>query len=224
MAILITACACFVLLFISIVSSSRIRIPIEIKTFSNASKMNHFNELRLRPRGYFGLLDHKRMLKSYYHSSDDGASSFSNQIQKLNPETPKNYEEISVDFYLKDKESVFKFLLNNAPIPNHLLTNAKFFEEALNRGYRSLCLHLIQNTEQKIEILKENGENLLVKIIEKGMSELFGVLLTKRKTETLKAFDVADAPSGQTPLLAAIKYADRLAIYYLSSENKSNQN
>lgn len=219
MAILITAS--LVLIFISIVSSSRIRIPVAINFFSNALKNDFIkNELRFRPRNFFGLLDNKRMLNSHYHSSDDTSSFFD---QKPNPETSKSYEEISIDFYLKDKENVSKFLLNNTPIPNHLLINSKFFEEALNRGYRSLCLHLIQNTEQKFEILKENGENLLVKIIEKGMSELFGVLLTKRKAETLKAFDVVDSISGQTPLLVAINYGDRLAIYYLISEKNEKQ-
>ena len=78
----------------------------------------------------------------------------------------------------------------------------------MNTGNQELCLYLLQSG-QTIKILNElGGENLLVKIIEKGMSKTMNYLLKNRLDEIRLALDVMDELSGNTPLLSAIQVKD----------------
>ena len=93
-------------------------------------------------------------------------------------------------------------------IPSDLTGDSDLFNEAVNTGNQELCLYLLQSG-QTIKILNElGGENLLVKIIEKGMSKTMNYLLKNRLDEIRLALDVMDELSGNTPLLSAIQVKD----------------
>lgn len=93
-------------------------------------------------------------------------------------------------------------------IPSDLTKDPDLFNEALNSGNQDLCLYLLQSG-QSIRILNEiSGENLLVKVIEKGMSKTMNHLLKNRLNEIRLALDVMDDISGNTPLLSAIQVKD----------------
>lgn len=119
----------------------------------------------------------------------------------LLPTLPKSDME-RFNILTHDKE----FLLN-APIPSNLLIDPDFFEDAVQRGERSVCYRLLKNG-QRVRILNSNGNNLLVKIIEKGMTDLIGILLNDKKTrdEASRALNVVDASTGKTPMKLLIEY------------------
>lgn len=134
----------------------------------------------------------------------------------LNDEIILNNSKKTFNLLKYNKE----FLLN-APIPSYLLNDPDFFDDVLLRGDRSVCSHILRSG-QKVCILKSNGDNLLVKIIQKGRSELIGMLLNEKTTrdEALRALNVVDASTGKTPFEVAVELSDRIAIFEIVSPRK----
>lgn len=121
-------------------------------------------------------------------------------------------------FNLGNKEFVEQLETGN--VPHHLLMNPEFFDQAMQLGHRSLCPRLLRHG-QIVNILKENGDNLFVKMIQKGMPELIGMLVERGSHEAVWALKAVDASSGLTPFNAAILHQDRIAVLEIVSPRKS---
>lgn len=111
--------------------------------------------------------------------------------------------------YSSDKE-VIKLLVRG-PQPLHLLLDPEYFIDAVNMGKHSLCSHLLRNG-QKVELIDKDGNNLLVRIIEKKMSFLIGILMETNHYMTMLALDVKDTKTGHTPFSMAVEQGDLIAI------------
>lgn len=120
----------------------------------------------------------------------------------------------SISQYLIDPQNIIK--LYKDPIPSHYLNNSYFFDGAIATGNRVLCSYLARNGQQ-VNLLKENGDNVLVRLIEMGMSEVIGTLIQKHTLDTFKALHAIDASTGHTPLSMAIKLEDIMAVYEIVS-------
>ena len=120
----------------------------------------------------------------------------------------------NLNYYLRDHEIMKR--LTNGPSPVHLLNDPEFFNDVVEGGKQALASQLLRNG-QKVKIIDENGNNLLVRIIEKQMSHLIGSLVIHRRKETIEAFHKKDAKTGHTPLSMAVELGDRIAIYEIVS-------
>lgn len=120
----------------------------------------------------------------------------------------------NLNYYLRDHEIMKR--LTNGPSPVHLLNDSEFFNDVVEGGKQALASQLLRNG-QKVKIIDENGNNLLVRIIEKQMSHLIGSLVIHRRKETIEAFHKKDAKTGHTPLSMAVELGDRIAIYEIVS-------
>lgn len=118
------------------------------------------------------------------------------------------------NIYLSDKEVVKRLV--RGPLPLHLLLDPEYFTDVVKRGKHSLCSHLLRNG-QKVELIDKDGNNLLVRIIEKKMSYLIGILMETNHDMTMLALYIKDAATGHTPLSMAIEQGDRIAVLEIVS-------
>lgn len=114
------------------------------------------------------------------------------------------------DVNLKD-EDVMKRLIRG-PLPVHLLKDSKYFSDVVNRGNHKLCSQLLRNG-QKIQLIDDEGNNLLVRIIERNMGHLIGVLMTTNHDQTMLALNLKDNKTGHTPFSKAVELSDRIALF-----------
>lgn len=122
-----------------------------------------------------------------------------------------------INYYLRDKETMERLI--KGPLPVHLLNDPDFFDGVIERGNHALCFQLLRHG-QNVKLIDENGNNLLVRLIEKKMSYIIGTLVEIRTLETLQAFGVKDAKTGQTPLSMALKLGDLTAVYEIVSPRR----
>lgn len=147
-------------------------------------------------------------------------SSETHSTELKNPISSDPAAKCLTDYLLEPKNIARLFI---EPIPQDFLNNTDFFDAAVKTGNRALCARLIRNGQQ-VKILNENGDNLLVRLIEKGMPEIIGTLMQTHTADTLKALDVIDALTGYTPISMAIKLGDRMAIYEIVSPRANLDN
>ena len=125
-----------------------------------------------------------------------------------------NLNEVVTNSDLCD-EDVMNMLIRG-PLPENELRNAQYFTDAVMRGNHQLCYQLLRNG-QKIQLFDEEGNNLLVRLIEMKMSYLIGTLMETNHDLTLLAIGLKDAKTGHTPLSKAILLSDLIAILEISN-------
>lgn len=160
----------------------------------------------------------KRIRKSFSGES----TKFTCKYDKSELENPVKALTVIPQFNLRNKEFVGE-LVRSHDLPAHLLKNPEFFDEALELGHRSLCQHLLRRG-QVVNILKDNGDNLFVKIIQKRMPELIGMLTETGSYEAMRALKTVDAASGLSPFDAAMKTQDLIAVLEVVSPRQSRPN